>query len=766
MFDNIVQRWTECGFNLSTPCEIGLIDIGILAASCVLGAVALRYSQRFVRALLMFNARSFTPTLSRTLSRWVKTNDYLGKDFFRADGADEMTVTRRQQALDRLAAFFQDEHPRSVSWGNEIREGLSDLRFTDAGRVPFPFARIMREKFNLCSVVTASKGPKLLDIDGHWSLDVTGSYGVNVAGYDQYKEWMQKGWERVKDLGPVLGPLHPIVGENIAMLKSISKLDEVSFHMSGTEAVMAAIRLARFNTRRKTIVCFAGAYHGWWDGVQPGLGSEREIHDCLTLKDMTPASLDAIRRMKKDIAGVVVNPIQSFHPNSPPPSDAILLTSTVRKTQEAHAPYAEWLRQLRDVCTACDIPLIFDEVYSGFRLAPGGAQECFGVRADLVVYGKTVGGGMPIGVVCGKRDLMRRFDPDHPMRLAYVIGTFSAHPLVMGAMNEFLRWLSRPQTWQLYEDANQRCTEWAHAVNRAFSEHTLPLRVVNLATVWTILFQQPGRYNWLLQYYLRAEGVTLSWVGTGRCLSNMAFTPEDYDELQEKLVAAALRMKQDGWWLEGVEEPKRRKVMKSRLTWEMIGSIVQIPKPLRTFYTEVMNRKHDDHVASHSHPLNQLFHLLSSSVFIYCYFLIFTDLTTAVSASLVALFVRQFGHALVEPPCHDKEELLLGFNTPSKTMIVLTYILIPIVNMALAGSWTVAAFIEKFPTIAQQWWGLTLVVVLGRVIYLAWLHDFRISMIWFVKLLTDPFTDILAYLPRSASAWRAFLPPYAVSHKH
>ena len=173
---------------------------------------------------------------------------------------------------------------------------------------------------------------------------------------------------------------------------------------------MAAIRLARFNTRRKTIVCFAGAYHGRWDGVQPGLGSEREIRDCLTLKDINPASLDAIRSMKKDIAGVVVNPIQSFHPNSPPPSDAILLTSSIRKTQDAHAPYGQWLRKLRDVCTACDIPLIFDEVYSGFRLAPGGAQEPFGVRADLVVYGKTVGGGMPIGVV------LRQEGPDAPLR--------------------------------------------------------------------------------------------------------------------------------------------------------------------------------------------------------------------------------------------------------------------------------------------------------------------------------------------------------------
>jgi len=347
-----------------------------------------------------------------------------------------------------------------------------------------------------------------------------------------------------------------------------------------------------------------------------------------------------------------------------------------------------------------------------------------------------------------------------------VIGTFSAHPLVMGAMNEFLRWVTKPQTQQLYDDANQRCTDWATAVNKVFAETALPLRVVNLATVWTILFQQPGRYNWLLQYYLRAEGVMLSWVGTGRCLSNMAFAQGHYEELQAKLVAAASRMKQDGWWLEGLEQPGRRKAMKSRLMWEMVGSLVQVPKPLQSFYAEVMRRKHDDHVASHSHPLNQLFHLLSSSVFIYCYVLIFTDLTTAVSASLAALFVRQFGHAIVEPPCHDKEELLLGFNTPSKTMIVSAYCLIPVGNMIAVGSWTFAGLVERIPAIAEQWFGLTLVVVLGRVAYLAWLHDFRISMIWFVKLITDPFTDILAYLPRTTGAWRAFLPPYAAGHKH
>ena len=200
--------------------------------------------------------------------------------------------------------------------------------------------RTVREKFSLCSVVTESKGPRLRDLDGNWNLDVSGSYGLNVAGFDRYKEWMEKGLEKVKDLGPVLGPLHPVVAENIALLKSISKLDEVSFHMSGTEAVMAAVRLARFNTRRKLIVCFSGAYHGWWDGVQPGLGSERPIGDCLTLKDLHPASLDLVRRRANEIAAVLINPVQSFHPNLPPPSDTILLTSEVRKTEDSSSSYA------------------------------------------------------------------------------------------------------------------------------------------------------------------------------------------------------------------------------------------------------------------------------------------------------------------------------------------------------------------------------------------------------------------------------------------
>ena len=677
----------------------------------------------------------------------MRTHSYSDAEFFQADGAGGPLIERRRAGLERLAIFFRARYPEATAWGARLRESFSDLRFTDANRVPFPFARYMHERFNLAAVVTASDGPRLKHLDGHWTLDVSGSYGVNVAGVTRYKEWMARGLERTQDLGLVLGPLHPVVAENIARLKAVSQLDEVSFHMSGTEAVMAAVRLARFNTGRKLIVCFSGAYHGWWDGVQPGLGSERPVDDCLTLKDMHAASLDVIRRRRREIAGVLVNPIQSFHPNAPPPSDAVLLTSGARKTGDASIAYREWLQQLRAVCREAGVPLIFDEVYTGFRLAPGGAQEYFGVRADMVVYGKTVAGGMPIGVVCGTKALMRRFDPEHPMRVAYVVGTFSAHPAVMGAMNEFLQWLGDPATPALYDEMNDRCAQWAQATNRLLVEAALPVRVVHLATVWTVLFVEPGRYNWLLQYYLRAEGVTLSWVGTGRCLATMDFTEKDYSALQTKLVDAAARMRSDGWWL-GAEHPRREKTMRLRLIREMLTALVPVPRPVQSFYTEVMRRKKDDHVASHSDTVNQLFHIVSSSVFLGCYVLAFWDLTTAMWAGLAALFLRQTGHAILEPPCHDKEATLLGYNTRNKTMILGTYLAIPIVNLLWSGAWSTGVLRDLAATVAFQWFVWTGAVVAGRVAYLLWAHGPRLALVWLVKLVTDPLTDVIAYSPR------------------
>jgi glutamate-1-semialdehyde 2,1-aminomutase len=303
----------------------------------------------------------------------------------------------------------------------------------------------------------------------------------------------------------------------------------------------------------------------------------------------------------------------------------------------------------------------------------------------------------------------------------------------------------QPAAAELYEQAERRCDEWVRSTNQKLAAQVLPLQVVHLSTVWTVLFKAPSRYNWLLQYYLRAEGLMLSWVGTGRCLSSMDFSPEDYQALQGKLINAAQAMKADAWWLTEKQQPGRDKLMRWRLLREMAGSIVQIPRPVQSFYQEISRRKGDDHLASHSNLINQFFHLLSSSTFIYCYLIAFTDLTRAMLLGLAALFVRQFGHAILEPPNHDKEALLLGFNTRNKTLIVAGYMLIPIIQLARAGDFSLASITSTASTISLQWFLWTLAVVLGRVILLMWKYDFRTSMIWFVKLVTDPFTDILAY---------------------
>ena len=124
---------------------------------------------------------------------------------------------------------------------------------------------------------------------------------------------------------------HPVTAYNVHRLREISGLDEISFHMSGTEAVMQAVRLARYHTRRNYLVRFCGAYHGWWGDVQPGVGNPIAARDTLTLKDMNTASLRVLRS-RRDIACVLVNPLQALHPNVGAPTDSTLLDSCLLYT--------------------------------------------------------------------------------------------------------------------------------------------------------------------------------------------------------------------------------------------------------------------------------------------------------------------------------------------------------------------------------------------------------------------------------------------------
>lgn len=315
----------------------------------------------------------------------------------------------------------------------------------------------------------------------------------------------------------MLGTYHPLIADNVNIIRQVSGLDEVSFHMSGTEAVMQAVRLARYHTGKTHLVRFCGAYHGWWDGVQPGIGNTRKARDVYTLADLSEQTLH-ILRTRNDIACVLINPLQAFYPNSDAPSDTALIASD-RTNGFDKQRYTDWLARVREVCSKRGIVLIFNEVFTGFRLAYRGAQEFYGIQADMVTYGKTLGDGMPIGVLAGTKRLMQRFKDDQPVNVSFARGTFNSHPYVMGAMNVFLNRIQQP----------------------------------DIHSILSVLYTLPSRYNWMFQFYLRQAGLELSWTGTGRLIMSYSFTDDDFNQVIERFVIAAHQMQAGGWWWQSPE---------------------------------------------------------------------------------------------------------------------------------------------------------------------------------------------------------------------
>jgi glutamate-1-semialdehyde 2,1-aminomutase len=484
--------------------------------------------------------------IARRLALLIPFYDYDEDRFFRSDNAPEDVAARRRDGFMRLSGFYRQRFARTIALTAEAAAGVSDLQFTAAYRVPFQFSRLVRQHLPTGSFLESSAGVTVTDLDDNVFYDLTGSYGVNLFGNDFYKNCIDRGAERVRDLGPVLGAYHPTVAYNVARLREISGLDEVSFHMSGTEAVMQAVRLARYHTGRSHLVRFCGAYHGWWGDVQPGIGNPSPADNTYTLADMSERTLDVLRR-RRDIACVLVNPLQALHPNQAAPADSSLVDSG-RSAGFNRLAYTGWLIRLRKVCDERHVVLIFDEVFVGFRLAQGGAKEYFGVQPDLITYGKTLGGGLPVGVLCGRGALMKRYRADHPADVCFARGTFNSHPYVMGAMCEFLHRLETAEIQYLYRDLDRIWHSRADQLNKRLLAADLPVKVENISSIWTVCYTKPSRYNWMLQYYLRAEGLALSWIGTGRLIFSLNFTDADFNAVADRFVNACEAMRREDWW--------------------------------------------------------------------------------------------------------------------------------------------------------------------------------------------------------------------------
>jgi amino acid adenylation domain-containing protein len=359
-------------------------------------------------------------------------------------------------------------------------------------------------------VCARSAAGKIWDIDGNEYVDVTLGFGANYFGHAPefvvraLQDQIQKGFE--------IGPQSPLAGEAAEMLCKMTRSERATFCNTGSEAVMAAIRVARTVTGRETIVYFSGDYHGIFDEVlarvglvdgspgalpiAPGIPALPHV---IVFEYDNPASLELIKARASDIAAVLVEPVQSRHPDLQP---------------------KRFLQELRKLTQESDIALIFDEVVTGFRVAPGGAQEYFGVEADLATYGKVIGGGMPIGVLAGKRRFMDALDGgmwsfgdnSYPeVGVTFFAGTFVRHPLVMAAAHATLKYLEQAGP-DLQRRTTDRTARFVKRLNDYFASVEVPIRLQTFSSVFFYDFHPDLKSASLLFYCLRDRGVHI-WEG-------------------------------------------------------------------------------------------------------------------------------------------------------------------------------------------------------------------------------------------------------------
>ena len=503
--------------------------------------------------------------MAKQLTKWLPAYRFGEDAFFSVDGASTLVAEQRRQAFFQLAADLQALAPKTLAAQAPIKPHLPDTRLTSRYRVPIPFADVVNQHLPIGSVWKHTEPKHLVDLDDNRMIDLTGSYGVNLLGHDFYTQNVMHAADAQYASGMLLGGYQSELMDVLKQLQAVSGHDNFSFHMSGTEAVMQAVRLARYHSNRPYVVRLTGAYHGWWEDVQPGPGNPMPPRETFTLADMSDRTLQALKS-RKDIACVLVNPLQALHPNKNAPSDSTLLSGQRQSHFDRHA-YTQWLQQLRQVCSERGIVLIFDEVFMGFRLGLGGAQEYFGIEADMVCYGKTLGGGLPVGVVCGPARWMERYKPEQPANLCFARGTFNAHPVVIRAMNRFLSHMLTDETLQQMAHQDAIWDGHVSRFNQALQSAQVPLHATAMRSVWTIDHLSPGRYAWLFQYYLRREKLALSWVGTGRLIFSLDFEAADIDEVAKRFVMAWKRFEGDGW--AGQQPPLTAKMIRQQLIKEL-----------------------------------------------------------------------------------------------------------------------------------------------------------------------------------------------------
>ena len=383
-------------------------------------------------------------------------------------------------------------------------------------------------------VVNKSSGSRLWDLDGNEYIDALNGFGSSMLGHQP--EFIKAALHDQIEHGYEIGPQHALAGEVCQLLCEFTGHDRAALCNTGSEAVLGAMRIARTVTGRSLIVAFSGSYHGIADEVlvrgtkklksfpaAPGILPEA-VQNMLILDYGTDESLRIIRERAHELAAVLVEPVQSRRPEFQP---------------------VAFLRQVREATAAAGTALIFDEVITGFRLHPGGAQALFGIKADLATYGKVVGGGLSIGVIAGHDEWMDALDGGFwqygdasfpEVGVTYFAGTFVRHPLALAAAKASLGYL-KAQGPALQQGLTAQADRLAQTLNTKLERQQLPFYVAQFGSLWKIKFREELPYNELLFTLMREKGIHI-WDGFP-CFLTTAHSAQDVDQIIAACLASA-----------------------------------------------------------------------------------------------------------------------------------------------------------------------------------------------------------------------------------
>jgi amino acid adenylation domain-containing protein len=378
-------------------------------------------------------------------------------------------------------------------------------------------------------ITVRSQGSRLWDVDGNEYIDILNGFGPIMLGHRP--AFVEKAIEKQLHEGFEIGPQTLLAGEVAKMICEFTGNERATFCNTGSEAVIAAMRVARTVTGRNKIVFFSGDYHGMFDEVlvkgfkkggvpqavpvAPGIPREKAAN-VVVLEYGAPESLEWIRANAKELAAVMVEPVQSRHPNLQP---------------------IEFLKEIRKIATESDTCLIFDEVVTGFRVHPGGCQALFGIRADLATYGKVLAGGMPIGVLAGTSKYMDALDggmwqfgdDSYPsVGVTFFAGTFVRHPLTMAAVKAVMQHF-KAEGPALQQRLSERTAGMVKRLNDLLERNNVPTHIENFASIFYFSFPADFRFGSLFYYHLREKGIHL--LESFPCFLTTAHTDADIDRI-------------------------------------------------------------------------------------------------------------------------------------------------------------------------------------------------------------------------------------------